>query len=512
MIFRARPLPTIRSSLALPSAVGHRRPAFVLGLGLAWLALCFLALVILIPVASVAGLVIRGVIVLLPLALLWLLYAGAGGSRWAVAGLLVAILVVSNISIRQRDLSDTSLDPQNLVKLAIWGVGLLVALLNWSRLKEALREPPVLFFALFACWSIFTAVYSPIRTYSLGAGIALLSVVLFGAVARMTVPDGVLLRATIGSLSVLLWVGLLLYVVAPDRAMALMEGGNILRLAAPFGTPNALGSAAALVLLLCVVARLGNLIPMRSPFLLSGLVSSLGCLFLSQSRTAIAAVALSLLIIFLIRRPMRVLIGGIVFSLLLLLLVFLDVGLPEVAALFSRTGYVSEITTLTGRTRIWEFYIGEIAKEPLLGYGYASSKHLMPLLFRTYWGWTTTHAHNMWIQVAFTTGLIGLALFTAVFLAQLRTWLRTRDDLSLGMLVFVFVIGLAETGHVAAAAPSLVTVVWAVWLIGIPNRGSERARVDQSTDASAAASGESSSKQSRINPTLVAGAALRRPA
>jgi O-antigen ligase len=189
---------------------------------------------------------------------------------------------------------------------------------------------------------------------------------------------------------------------------------------------------------------------------------------LSQSRTSILALAIALLVVLSIRRPTRVLIAGVVVALAALVIALLDIDVADVAALISRTGHASEIATLTGRTDIWGFYIAEILKEPFLGYGYGSSKYLMPLLYRTAWGWTTTHAHNMWIQVAFTTGIIGLALLMLVIYSQFRGWTRTRDHITLGVLAFMLVRGLAEAGQTGAGAPGLLVVIWTVWLVGTP--------------------------------------------
>lgn len=442
-----------------------RSGAFVLLLSCLWVTLCFLFLVLLIPVASIEGLVVRLLLVLLPMVLLWLFYgAGRGGPKTMLA-LFLVIIFVTDLSIRQRALSDASVDPQNLVKMAIWGSGLLVALMNWRYVREALREPAVALMVLLTLWFVVTSIYSPIRMYSFGSAVAFLSVVLFGVVVRRVVPAPLLLRGTIGLLTFMLIVGLVLYAVVPDRAMAEMEGGTIRRLAAPFGTPNSLGRASALVVVLAVLARMAGVLNWRSPLLLMSVVSALACLYLSQSRTAMAALGLTLLTIYLVGRPRRLLVAAILTALAALLVVVLRVDVMDLLALVSRTGYVKEVTTLTGRTDIWAFAWSQIVQEPLLGYGHASSKLIFPLLYRQYWGWTTTHAHNMWLQIWFTTGLVGVVLLAGIFVAQFRYWLQTRDVGSLALMVFVFIIGLAEAGHIAGA-PSTLTAMWAVWLAG----------------------------------------------
>lgn len=452
------------------SAAAHRAAAggvgIVLTISCIWLVLCFTLLVLLSPVASVGGLVTRLVIVLAPLALLWALYGGGRGGPRTMLALFLLVLFITELSFRQRDLSDTTMDPQNLAKMAVWGCGLLVALLNWRHLREALREPVVVLMVAMIAWFAVTAAYSPIRLYSFGSAVALLSVVLFGVVVRRAVPEGMLLRGTIALLGTMLLVGLVLYVVAPDSAMAQMEGGSIRRLAAPFGTPNSLGRVSALVILLVVLAVASGVLRWRSPLVLAPMAAALACLYLSQSRTAMAALALALVIMYLAGRPQRLLAAGILVAMTVLVVVVSRVDVLDLlTSTVSRTGYSSEVTTLTGRTDIWRFAWSQIVQEPLLGYGHASSKHIFPLLYRQYWGWTTTHAHNMWLQVWFTAGVVGVVLLAGVFIAQFRYWLATRDKGSLALLTFVFVIGLAEAGHIAGA-PSVLTALWAVWLAG----------------------------------------------
>jgi O-antigen ligase len=427
------------------------------------LLLCFLLLVLMSPVATFAGFVFRVLFVLAPLTFLWVFYGAARGGPKTMVALFLLVLLITDLSVRQRTLSDTSVDPQNMLKMAIWGSGLLVALLNWRHLRAGLREPAVVMMVLMTLWFVATSIYSPIRLYSFGSAVAFLSVVLFAVVVRRVVPESLLLRSSIILLTIMLLVGLALYVVAPDRAMAEMEGGSIRRLAAPFGTPNSLGRVSAIVIVLAMLAVMSGVLRWRSPEVLVAVAAGLACLYLSQSRTAMAALGLGLLILHLAGRPRQLLLAGVLAGFVALLIAILGVDIADVLRLFSRTGHVSEVTTLTGRTDIWSFAWSQIVKEPVFGYGHASSKHLFPLLFHQYWGWTTTHAHNMWLQIWFTTGLVGVVLLAGVFIAQSRYWLQTRDPGSLALLVFVFVIGLAEAAHIAGA-PTVLTAMWALWV------------------------------------------------
>lgn len=430
-----------------------------------WLLLCFVLLVVVIPTETALVLAFKIGFTVLPLMLLWGLYAAGLGGEKSIAALLLLIIVVTELSLRRRAYEDAGIDAQTLAKMAIWGVGLLVALLNWKVLREALREPATALLALTMVWFVGTAVYSPIRLYSFGSGIAMLGVVLFGAVARRSVREAWLLKGSTAALTALLLLGLALYVVAPERAMAPTEGGTLLRLAAPFGTPNQLGRVAGLVILFVCVGLFRGVLGVRSLLVWVGLPAALACLYLSLSRTGFGAAVISLLVLYAVRRPMRGFIAAILLAAGVLVFVLLDFRVSDLAALVSRTGRVSEIASMTGRTEIWSFVWSEILKEPILGYGYASTKLLIPTLYRTFWGWTTMHAHNMWLQTWFTTGLIGVGLLAATLAAQLAYCRRSGDLESFAILVFVLIFGMTEAAHVAAA-PSIVNVFWALWLTG----------------------------------------------
>ncbi|HMR29919.1 MAG TPA: O-antigen ligase family protein [Geminicoccaceae bacterium] len=101
----------------------------------------------------------------------------------------------------------------------------------------------------------------------------------------------------------------------------------------------------------------------------------------------------------------------------------IDVLMP----LLSR-GSEQQDVTLSGRTIVWEATIGEIAKRPLTGFGFGSYQDY----FSTFWnGWTPGHAHNMWLHVAFESGIVGAVLITGFVLALLLRGLRFQRETGL---------------------------------------------------------------------------------
>lgn len=83
--------------------------------------------------------------------------------------------------------------------------------------------------------------------------------------------------------------------------------------------------------------------------------------------------------------------------------------------------------TLTGRTAIWSAAELEMAKNPLLGYGYqavwATDDRWTPYAWiQKHANFKPQHAHNGWVETALGLGRVGLVVWGAVFL---EFWART---------------------------------------------------------------------------------------
>lgn len=114
------------------------------------------------------------------------------------------------------------------------------------------------------------------------------------------------------------------------------------------------------------------------------------------------------------------------------LYVAVDVILP----LVSRGGE----DTLSGRLIVWQLTIEEIHKRPLGGFGFGTyQKH-----FYSLWNnWAPGHAHNLWLQTTFESGMIGCIIYTLFLLAVIRQGLkyqRATGALSYSLALAVFCI------------------------------------------------------------------------
>lgn len=112
-------------------------------------------------------------------------------------------------------------------------------------------------------------------------------------------------------------------------------------------------------------------------------------------------------------------------------------------------------TSLSGRTDIWEASIEALSRRPLLGHGFGALFWRVDVSPETaeIWrhvGFEASHAHNGALDLALQIGLVGLLVFTVLWLSTVRSaWakLDSSPDLSiwvLAVLASIFIIGLSE--------------------------------------------------------------------
>jgi O-antigen ligase len=131
----------------------------------------------------------------------------------------------------------------------------------------------------------------------------------------------------------------------------------------------------------------------------------------------------------------------------------------------SRSGKIEEIYNLTGRTEVWGFVVDEIARSPVIGYGYGCSRYVLD----RYPGsasddFLPLHAHNLWLDVAVATGLIGVLLYAAMIAQQMVGFVRWPAAFPDMALVLVLVAGNTEP-VLFGAMPKTHTVLWMIALV-----------------------------------------------
>ncbi len=397
--------------------------------------------------------------ILIPSLVIWMVGKAGQQGGWALALLAGLVVFVSDATLRGG--LARGLDAQSALKFGIWTAGILLAFWRWREVKAALVQPAPLALAVFGIWCLLTTTYSSTPLYTLGAAAAFLGIwVIAVCMAKVFSPQKGL-AIFITALMAAMVISLAMYAVAPDRVMTPMDGGRILRLSGLFGSPNNLGRAAALTLLLVFLAWQRLRLRHALPLMAAALVVCGACLFLSGSRASALGLLVGLAVAILGRRPF--LSATVLVGMACVVLVYMLV--PDVRdlaiSLLSRSGRAAELTTFTGRTEIWQFVLGLIGKSPWLGYGFASTRDIIPEGYAGAYGWTTTSAHNLWLQAWVTTGLIGLVLLVVSLLASLAQMFTDYLPEADSVLAFVVVVGLFEASAVGPSV-NLLTFMW-VW-------------------------------------------------
>ncbi|MGI9066481.1 MAG: O-antigen ligase family protein [Pyrinomonadaceae bacterium] len=95
-----------------------------------------------------------------------------------------------------------------------------------------------------------------------------------------------------------------------------------------------------------------------------------------------------------------------------------------------------DVPTLNSRTELWTKGLSHVVAQPILGTGYYASRYLLVKDFE--WG---GHAHNSFLEVQMTTGVIGLLMLCAFVLYVFKEILTTRNALLLGVTLYCLIQG-----------------------------------------------------------------------
>ena len=376
------------------------------------------------------------------------------GSSSALAIYLGLLIFLADISLRGSGSEGGSLDAQSLVKLMMWGGSLIIATIRFETLRVAIFAPKPLLLIAYALFAILTAAWSTTPVYSFGAGIALLSVVAICALAFEMLSHQQIIKVVMIALSIFISIS----VARLSISVALGGAFGEFRYAGFAGSPNNLGRLGGLLILFVWLYQ-GHeqQHKIRKLFLY---ILGLAVLFVSHSRTAMVAAAVSIWATLSRRRQLTFLlivgfVAAILFALVENRLLDIDRGTEAV----SRSGRASEITTLTGRTSIWAYGWKKFQDNPLIGHGYAATREFMPREYFTMYGWTTTTLHNTILQSLATTGVIGTTFLILIWLLQAKEFFRQKSPFRDAMFLLVIVSGITEAG-VVGAMPSVITVLW----------------------------------------------------
>ena len=156
-------------------------------------------------------------------------------------------------------------------------------------------------------------------------------------------------------------------------------------------------------------------------FYLCAAISLLLVLRLASATSTVALVAEVVIFIFAgnkrFQRALTCRRVNLVFIVLVIAIVFLRIAdyLPydSIASFLGKDLRFMSGATFTGRTYIWDSVISSIAQSPLFGYGY--QQFVATDIYQFYSQTNYGSAHDLWLQIAFQGGFVGLLCFLLAY-------------------------------------------------------------------------------------------------
>jgi len=179
--------------------------------------------------------------------------------------------------------------------------------------------------------------------------------------------------------------------------------------------PNVLGITYAIAVVYLLFVRL-----YRMKVLQIGLtIIMIIALLATFSKTAIVATLVAIIVGFwLIRGVQRWLLLFLVFCIALAITWLIGDYLISQIRGYWDAGHAE---TLTGRTVLWSWVLDQVNERPVFGYGYMVMKDVAAFDSRApSWTIPINQAHNAYLDVLFTSGYVGLAFFSMLWLYCLR--------------------------------------------------------------------------------------------
>lgn len=130
-------------------------------------------------------------------------------------------------------------------------------------------------------------------------------------------------------------------------------------------------------------------------------------------------------------------------------------GNRNIAEMFTKSGNVDELTSMTGRTVIWQEAIDIISKRPLIGYGMDSAASLMSK--------EAGATHSLLLHIIFSAGVFAGVVMLVFFAIMIYEVFTTDEPLLRGAMTYVLVSGLVED-TLFASFPSSLTVLWLIFM------------------------------------------------
>lgn len=396
-----------------------------------------------------------------------------------LSGLIVFAYCMSDFSMRKGGVEPGSFDIQSIAKGIVWCVILLFGIVNGA--KPVFRDRALSIFCIYALFAFCSAFYSPSIGLGLGSGVALLALGFYSGVISSWEFSRIssTWRNLFLALSLMAFFSVVFYFALPEWARDYKAAGAG-RLRGVTGSGNSLGplvGVATIIGFYCWRTAMSGKAKLLIAF---AILVNLAALVLTQSRSSMVALVGAIAITrFLAARAWIWLffsgiaaIGAWVYQQQSIV----DDLLSILASVISRGGNVSEITSVTGRSDIWDAATTIWLKSPWVGFGLGSPRVLLSEAHISSWQ-TYESAHNWLLESLVSFGVVGTTLlsmfltvlFVKVFklyhaAASVPSGQRTDEDwLSFCLmrcLIFALINGMTEKAF--AGVPSPTTTLLAI--------------------------------------------------
>jgi O-antigen ligase len=406
-----------------------------------------------------------------------LLYLVLRGNRAATLLLLFATVFLMQAVFRIRAYDDKDIDFQVIIKMAMWVAVAAVAVVYVRRWAHLLLRPANLPALLFLLWLPLTAMVSPSPNYTLASSFTVVACVLACAFAFARFEASTVFLTILASVTLFCAISIVVYFALPEFGHYVYwlneERFVSPRLAGIAGSANNMALIASFGLIL--VAIEARTLHRINPLLLPAAAAICGAaLVMTNSRMALVMTG-AIVVMMALLNWRRLYLGLFLVSTALLAAVaILPFGQDTLLKAVSRSGTVGEVTSFTGRTEIWYTVLKLAQMQPWMGYGYGSSVFVLPEHTDAI-GFSTSHAHNLFLQLLLTTGGVGLLLFLMTVLALGIRAVAYRNRVIVVMLAFVVLNGLTESSGFTTLA-NICTLAFAIAVTYDPRRSRDEDR------------------------------------
>ena len=384
--------------------------------------------------------------------------------------LVAMFLIIAITAFNAADLSvgkvKVGLDAQVILKLigiAFAGIYGFIGFITDRRVRDVVQSFPVFWVVVIIVMYFVASPFSIDPKISLASTISLLAVLLLTVRALVQLGIMQVLNAIFIGMALFNIFSWIVFFVWPEVGVLkepLPEGKFALRMSG-LAHSNVLGQYSGLTVLLGTILLFTY--KKKSALRVGCIAIALGALIGSLSRTSLIATVFGLAIAYrsvffkaeYLQRYIVAAMVGIFALMVVSTQVDLGAKLKEKMAIVSKSGDADELTSATGRSEIWAYTIRLLAERPIVGYGAATSKYYLERYSR--------YTHNMILNVAFSTGIIGGFACLMMVLGRIRSLFSISNPLPDGIVAFIVLNGFFEN-VIFAVITGMPTILWIMTL------------------------------------------------